>query len=147
MKKLIFIFIAIVFTKGISFGQEYPVSIKFTVEKNQIYLDSTVVVFFVLNGDTIFPKICGDNFNVPKSIVNCNADFYFIFEKYKLAFYSVTFNEINYPNRIWIVNIDKRPIDKADYYYVNKSKWWRIKWIYTLVRGDSQVTQYVYWLL
>jgi len=134
-----------IFIKIISFGQEYSVNIKFSIERNMISLDSTLKVFFVINGDTTYPNIKGNKFNIPKIVENKYADFYFIYKKYKLIFYSICLNDTPCKNQVWIVNIDKRPIDKIDYWYIPKKDWWRIKWIYSLVRGNSQIDQYVYW--
>ena len=143
MKKNIFLLI-LVFSTSISLGQQSSVHLRFTIERKAVSLDSTFIVFFIMNRDTIYPIIKGNTFNVPNSVIKNYADFHFVYKDYNLVFYSVMFNYTAYKNRIWTINIDKRPFNKYDYYFVPKGSFWKIKWFYTLVRGNSQISQSVY---
>jgi hypothetical protein len=59
-----------------------------------------------------------------------------------MCFYSVKFNVFENDSQVWIINIDKRPISENDYTFLPKKEWKKVKWVYTLVRRNSQITEF-----
>jgi len=155
MKRIVILSLFILF-QLLSLGQSYPISLKFRINRGEenrreedieeeISLDSTLIMFFVIKEDTFYCNFNENQFNIPDSVANKIADLHFIYKRYKLNFNSVMFNLTNYPKHVWTICIDKRPFDDYNLSFISKKEWWKIKWVCSLVRGNSQIVVYKFW--
>lgn len=140
------LFILLVLIQSVVLAQDIPVTLKFQIERKEVPLDGSYKLYFIINGEKIYPQKNGNIIYVPEKVKNNHADLYFSYKKYKIIFYSINFYiDESREKFVWIINVDKRPFNNTDLVFIPQKNWWKVKWIFHLIRGNSEIPQFKYW--
>lgn len=138
MKKIVLILLMLmpIFS---SQAQENFIKLKFLLENEEVKLDSSFRLTFVIETDTIESLIEDGRFLLPTRIDRVRKiDFVFYYGDYRLDFTSIGVNPFR-ERQVWVIGVDRKPFGKDNIKLIRKRRA-KTFLIYYLNDGNSLTT-------